>query len=139
MAGGLTERAVRAHGAVGSDEKDALAAYGSPDRLDLFVAGWKSSIERTARLLRDPARTEFVPVTIAEPLSVSETVALFHDLQCRKMPVSELVVNQLHLECACPNCLAAASADGHGALPATMAPRSTPASVRPRAKASDLA
>jgi arsenite-transporting ATPase len=48
----------------------------SPDRLDLFVAGWKSSLQRTARLLRDPARTQFVPVTIAEPLGVHETLAL---------------------------------------------------------------
>jgi arsenite-transporting ATPase len=50
-------------------------------------------------------------VTIAEPLSVSETVALFRELQERKMPVSELVVNQLHLECACPTCAAAGSTE----------------------------
>jgi arsenite-transporting ATPase len=83
----------------------------SPDRLDLFVAGWKSSLERTARLLRDPARTEFVPVTIAEPLSVHETLALLHELLGRKVPVSELIVNQLHLECDCPACSAAGSAE----------------------------
>ena len=55
--------------------------------------------------------TQFVPVTIAEPLSVSETVALFGELQSRKMPVSELVVNQLHLEGHCLNCMAAGSAE----------------------------
>jgi arsenite-transporting ATPase len=83
----------------------------SPDRLDLFVSGWKSSLERTEKLLRDPARTEFVPVTIAEPLSVHETLALFQELLNRKIPVSELVVNQLHLECDCPACAAAGSAE----------------------------
>ena len=83
----------------------------SPDRLDLFVAGWKSSLERTERLLRDPARTEFVPVTNAEPLSVHDTLSLFHELLGRKMPVSELIVNQLHLECDCPACSAAGSAE----------------------------
>ena len=48
----------------------------SPDRLDLFVTTWKSSLQRMESLLRDPARSQFVPVTIAEPLSVHETLAL---------------------------------------------------------------
>jgi arsenite-transporting ATPase len=82
-----------------------------PDRLDLFVTKWKSTLHQTEKLLRDPERTQFVPVTIAEPLSVSETVALFRVLQSRKMPVSELVVNQLHLECECSNCMSAGSAE----------------------------
>ena len=51
----------------------------SPDRLDLFVTKWKSSLQRTESLLRDPARTQFVPVTIAEPLGVHVTLALFKD------------------------------------------------------------
>src|SRR5271165_6462843 len=79
----------------------------SPDRLDLFVSRWKSELQRTARLLRDPARTEFVPVTIAEPLSVHETLALLQEVRNRKTPVSELVVNRLHPECDCPACSAA--------------------------------
>jgi arsenite-transporting ATPase len=79
------------------------------DRLDLFVAKWKSTLHLTEKLLHDPQRTQFVPISIAEPLSVHETVALFHELQSRKMPVSELVVNQLHMECNCPACKAAAS------------------------------
>jgi arsenite-transporting ATPase len=82
-----------------------------PDRLDLFVTKWKSTLQKTEKLLHDPKRTQFVPVTIAEPLSVIETVALFRELQSRKMPVSELVVNQLHLECDCPTCMAAGSAE----------------------------
>jgi arsenite-transporting ATPase len=82
-----------------------------PDRLDLFVTKWESTLQRTEELLHDPKRTQFVPVTIAEPLSVYETVALFRELRSRKMPVSELVVNQLHLECNCSTCTAAASAE----------------------------
>ena len=84
----------------------------SPDRLDRFVAGWKSSLNRTETLLRDPARSQFVPVTIAEPLSICETRALIAELMVRRMPVSELVVNQLHGESDfCPNCTAAGSAE----------------------------
>lgn len=82
-----------------------------PDRLDLFVTKWKSTLHRTEKLLHDPLRTQFVPVVIAEPLSVYETVALFRELQSRKMPVSELVVNQLHLECDCPTCTATGAAE----------------------------
>jgi arsenite-transporting ATPase len=81
------------------------------DRLDLFVTEWKSTLQRTEKLLHDPKRTQFVPVTIAEPLSVYETVALFRDLRSRKMPVSELIVNQLHLECDCPTCAATGAAE----------------------------
>jgi arsenite-transporting ATPase len=83
----------------------------SPDRLDLFVAKWKSSLQRMEGLLRDPARSQFVPVAIAEPLGVHVTLALLKDLMDRKIPVSDLIVNRLHFESACPACSAAASAE----------------------------
>jgi arsenite-transporting ATPase len=60
---------------------------GSPDRLDLFVSKWKSSLHRMDTLLRDPARTQFVPVTIAEPLGVHVTLSLCQDLANRKIAV----------------------------------------------------
>ena len=83
----------------------------SPDRLDLAVANWKSSLLGTESLLRDPARFQCVPVTIAEPLAVRETLSLFRELANRKIPVSELVVNRLHFESACLACSAAASVE----------------------------
>ena len=83
----------------------------SPDRLDLFVAQWKSSLQRMESLLRDPARCQFVPVTIAEPLGVDVTRALCKDLLDRKIPVSDLIVNRLHFESDCPACSAAASSE----------------------------
>jgi len=83
----------------------------SPDRLDLFVGQWKSLIERMQSLLRDPLRCQFVPVTIAEPLAVSVTLALFEDLMSRKIPVSDVIVNRLHFANGCPACSAAASAE----------------------------
>jgi arsenite-transporting ATPase len=83
----------------------------SPDRLDLFVAQWKSSLQRMESLLRDPARSQFVPVTIAEPLGVHVTRALCKDLLGRKIPVSDLIVNRLHFESDCPACSAAASVE----------------------------
>jgi arsenite-transporting ATPase len=83
----------------------------SPDRLDQFVAKWKSSLHRMECLLRDPARSQFVPVAIAEPLGVHVTLALLEDLLGRKIPVSDLIVNRLHFESDCPACSAAASAE----------------------------
>ena len=83
----------------------------SPDRLDLFVTKWKSSLQRMESLLRDPARSQFVPVTIAEPLGVHVTLALFKDLLGRKIPVSDLIVNRLHFESDCLACSAAASVE----------------------------
>lgn len=83
----------------------------SPDRLDVFVTTWKSSLRRMESLLCDPARSQFVPVTIAEPLSVHETLVLFKELLGRRMPVSDLIVNRLHIESDCPACSAAASVE----------------------------
>jgi arsenite-transporting ATPase len=83
----------------------------NPDRLDLFVAKWKSSLLRMECLLRDPARSQFVPVAIAEPLGVQVTLALFKDLLGRKIPVSDVIVNRLHFESDCPACSAAASVE----------------------------
>ena len=83
----------------------------SPDRLDLFVAQWKSSLEGMESLLRDPARSQFVPVTIAEPLGVRVTLALVRDLAARKIPVSDLIVNRLHFETNCLACTAAAAVE----------------------------
>jgi arsenite-transporting ATPase len=88
-----------------------FSRHAGQDRLDLFVSKWKSTLQVTETLLHDPDRTQFVPITIAEPLSVFETVVLFQELQSRKLPVSELVVNQLHLECDCTICMAAESAE----------------------------
>ena len=82
-----------------------------PDRLDLFVAKWKSSLQRMESLLRDPARSQFVPVAIAEPLGVHVTRALFKDLSGRKIAVADLIVNRLHFESDCPACSAAASVE----------------------------
>ena len=83
----------------------------SPDCLDLFVTKWKSSLQRMESLLRDPARSQFVPVTIAEPLGVHVTLALWKDLLGRKIPVSDLIVNRLHFESDCLACSAAASVE----------------------------
>jgi arsenite-transporting ATPase len=81
----------------------------TPDRLDLFVSGWKSCVGRMESLLRDPARCRFVPVTIAEPLALEVTADMLRQLSSRKIPVTDIVVNRLHCQNGCPTCSAAAS------------------------------
>ncbi len=78
-----------------------------PDELDTFVHVSKTSLSRMERLLHNPARCQFVPVTIAEPLSVQETVAVCAELRKRGISVQEILVNQLHYFRECPSCTAA--------------------------------
>ena len=80
-----------------------------PDRLDLFVTKWKSTLHLAEKLLHDPRAHPVRPRYHCRAAQRSRDLALFHELQSRKMPVSELVVNQLHMECDCPTCKDAAS------------------------------
>jgi arsenite/tail-anchored protein-transporting ATPase len=94
--------------------KRAFTGHASNDSLDAFVAEWAVSMSRMEKLLRDPARCRFVPVTIADPLAVRETEILVRQLRHRHMPVSELVVNQLHRTGRCPSCSRAHQVERRG-------------------------
>jgi arsenite-transporting ATPase len=61
-----------------------------PDELDAFLGHWWISVRSMERLLRDRKRCQFVPVSLAEPLSVSETKALRDELQRWRIPVEIL-------------------------------------------------
>lgn len=76
----------------------------APDLLDRFVSEWWASVKRMTRLLRDPARCQFVPVTIAEELSVRETAMLLAELRRARIAVSDVLINQLHPGGPCPAC-----------------------------------
>ena len=82
-----------------------------PDHLDTFVSDWKDLLLRTGSLLRDPKRSRFVPVTIPESLSLSETQGLLRELVLRRIHFSDLVVNRLHADNGCPFCSSASSAE----------------------------
>jgi arsenite-transporting ATPase len=74
------------------------------DELDEFLLGLAASVDRMKKILRDPARCRFVPVMLAEPLSVAETVGLMDDLERLKIPVTDLVVNRLYPDADCLVC-----------------------------------
>ena len=77
---------------------------GGADPLDGFLRQWWDSVRRMKTLLSDPRRCQFVPVAIAEPLSVQETITLLRELERWHIAVPNLVVNQLHPSNDCPTC-----------------------------------
>ena len=78
------------------------------DQTDLFLEDLAGSIERVASLFRDPARCRFLPVMIAEVLSVAETGHLLEKLQAEKVPIDDVLVNRVHPAGQdCPACLSA--------------------------------
>ncbi|MBO0800717.1 MAG: ArsA family ATPase, partial [Blastocatellia bacterium] len=74
------------------------------DEVDYFLESLAASIERMKKLLTDPARCRFVPVMLAEALSVSETIALVRELERLAVPVTEIVINKLYPANSCPVC-----------------------------------
>jgi arsenite-transporting ATPase len=74
------------------------------DPLEDLVAGWNGAIDQVETLLRDATRCRFIPVTTAESLGVRETARLWKELQHLRVPVSDLIVNQVHLASDCPTC-----------------------------------
>jgi arsenite-transporting ATPase len=74
------------------------------DHLDRFLIELGKRVKQAGILLRDPRRCRFVPVTLAEELSVQETLALLAELKRLQVPVSQIVVNRLYPESPCPIC-----------------------------------
>jgi arsenite-transporting ATPase len=74
------------------------------DKLDRFLLDLSASITNMVSLLQNPAYCRFVPVTVAETLSVCETLTLLQELRSLKVPVTDIVVNRLYSESDCPVC-----------------------------------
>ncbi len=81
-------------------------AYQSDD-VDRFIIDLSESMERMNSFLRDPRRYRFVPVMLAEKLSVDETAGLLDFLAGAGMPFHEILVNRLVPENDCPVCIRA--------------------------------
>jgi len=75
-----------------------------PDELDKFLSGLADSVKQMEALLQDPKRCCFVPVMLAEALSVTETLRLLEGLKQSKIPVTNIVVNRLYPESVCMVC-----------------------------------
>ena len=76
-----------------------------PDVLDDFLLGISNSVQQLELLLSDSVRCRFVPVMLAETLSGNETKRLLKELYQAKIPISDIVVNNLYPDDnGCPVC-----------------------------------
>jgi len=74
------------------------------DYADAFLTTTAADIGRVRDLFKDQEATEFVPVTIPEPLSIRETERLLEALGEHRISANNLVVNRVPPEGACPFC-----------------------------------
>ena len=74
------------------------------DDLDRFIEGLAASVEQIEELLKDHRRFRFVPVMLAEALSIEETLDLIRELQRLHIDVGDVVINRLYPESTCLTC-----------------------------------
>jgi arsenite-transporting ATPase len=74
------------------------------DDLDAFVEELAASVKRMEDLLRDSARCSFVPVMLAEAMSIRETVSIVKEVDRLKLPMNDIVINRLYPDNPCAVC-----------------------------------
>jgi arsenite/tail-anchored protein-transporting ATPase len=71
------------------------------EKADKFLLEMKKTVKRVKTLLQNPAKTEFVVVTIAEKMATSETEDLIRSLEQMRLPSRHIIINNtLPLEAA---------------------------------------
>ncbi|QRN93297.1 TRC40/GET3/ArsA family transport-energizing ATPase [Archangium violaceum] len=80
-------------------------AAAAPSEEQLFLEEFSSRAEKLLGQLKDPARTAFHLVALAEPVPEAQTRMYFAQLRERGIPVVEVVVNQVEDKEGCPACL----------------------------------
>lgn len=77
------------------------------DECDEFLESQKKDISKVKKLLTDSKTTEFVPVTIPEPMSIYEIERLVQLLENARVPVNSVIANRIIIEDnKCHFCLA---------------------------------
>jgi len=74
------------------------------DECDAFIENQRNDIRRVRALLTDAKTTEFVPVTIPQPMSIFEVEKLVQSLVKQRITVKNVVVNQVMEKRECPFC-----------------------------------
>lgn len=74
------------------------------DDLDHFIEGLAASVKQMEKLLKDHHQCRFVPVMLAEALSIEETLDLIRELQRLRIGVTDVVINRLYPESPCLTC-----------------------------------
>jgi arsenite-transporting ATPase len=74
------------------------------DEMDVFLEELAQSVNQMESSLRDAVQSRFVPVMLAEEMSLSETSSLLARLKGAQIPVNDIIVNRLLPENHCPAC-----------------------------------
>jgi len=74
------------------------------DELDTFLEELAASVKRMEELLRDSARCRFVPVMLAEAMSIRETVSIVKEVDRLQLPMTDIVINRLYPDNPCAVC-----------------------------------
>jgi arsenite-transporting ATPase len=74
------------------------------DELDAFLEELAASAKRMEGLLQDPVHCRFVPVMLAEAMSVRETVSIVKEVDRLKLPATDIVINRLYPDNPCAVC-----------------------------------
>ena len=74
------------------------------DELDAFLEELAASAKRMEVLLQDPVHCRFVPVMLAEAMSVRETVSIVKEVDRLKLPMTDIVINRLYPDNLCAVC-----------------------------------
>ncbi len=74
------------------------------DHLDTFLDELTSSVGRMEAILEDSRHCSFVPVMLAEKMSVRETVAIVKEADRLKLPINDIIINKLYPDSPCPVC-----------------------------------
>jgi arsenite-transporting ATPase len=72
-----------------------------PERADKFLLEMKKTVKRVKELLQNARKTEFVVVTIAEKMAVSETEDLIRNLEQMRIPSRHIIINNIFPREAC--------------------------------------
>jgi arsenite-transporting ATPase len=82
----------------------AFAHSRERDELDTFLDDMASSVQRMQDVLEDSSRCSFVPVMLAEEMSLRETVLIVEEADRLRLPIHDVVVNRFYPDNRCPLC-----------------------------------
>ena len=72
-----------------------FASEGRSEGADKFLLEMKKTVKRVKELLQNARKTEFVVVTIAEKMAVSETEDLTRNLEQMRIPSRHIIINNI--------------------------------------------
>ena len=74
------------------------------DELDAFLDDLAGAVKQMEGLLQDSLRCRFVPVMLAEAMSIRETVSMVKEAGRLKLPMTDIVINRLYPDNSCAVC-----------------------------------